>query len=136
MPVNLSNSFKKIDDILRKDDGLSTALDYIRQTSWILFLKYIEETEKTNAERSELAGKKHSYILEEKYRWSNWAVPTKSDGSIDHDKKLLGDDLIDFVKQDLFVHLKSLRDKTDNHLSMEYKIGEIFGDLDNQVRDG
>ena len=136
MSANLSNSFKKIDDILRKDDGLSTALDYIRQTSWILFLKFIEEIETTNAERAELGGKEHTYILNKKYRWTNWAVPKKEDGSIDHDRKLLGNDLIGFVKDDLFDYLQSLRDVTDNHLSMEYKIGEIFSDLEFQIKDG
>ena len=34
------NAFKYVDDILRKDAGCSTALDYVEQSSWILFLKY------------------------------------------------------------------------------------------------
>ena len=136
MPNNLSQSYKKIDDILRKDDGLATALDYIEQTSWILFLKYFAETEATDAERAELAGKEHSYILDEKFRWSNWALPRTANGDVDHDKKLLGDDLINFVNQELFPYLKSLRDISDDQLSMQYKVGEIFGDITNRIRDG
>lgn len=136
MAVNLSQSFKQIDDILRKDDGLATALDYIEQTSWILFLKYFAETEATDAERAELAGKEHSYILDEKFRWSNWALPRTANGDVDHDKKLLGDDLINFVNQELFPYLKSLRDISDDQLSMQYKVGEIFGDITNRIRDG
>ena len=136
MPNNLSESFKKIDDILRKDDGLATALDYIEQTSWILFLKYFAETEATDAERAELAGKEHSYILDEKFRWSNWALPRTATGDIDHDKKLLGNDLINFVNQELFPYLKSLRNISDDQLSMQYKVGEIFGDITNRIRDG
>lgn len=136
MAVNLSQSFKQIDDILRKDDGLATALDYIEQTSWILFLKYFAETEATDAERAELAGKEHSYILDEKFRWSNWALPRTANGDVDHDKKLLGDDLINFVNQELFPYLKSLRDVSDDQLSMQYKVGEIFGDITNRIRDG
>ena len=136
MPNNLSQSFKQIDDILRKDDGLATALDYIEQTSWILFLKYFAETEATDAERAELAGKEHSYILDEKFRWSNWALPRTPNGDVDHDRKLLGDDLINFVNQELFPYLKSLRDKSDDQLSMQYKVGEIFGDITNRIRDG
>ena len=136
MAVNLSQSFKQIDDILRKDDGLATALDYIEQTSWILFLKYFAETEATDAERAELAGKEHSYILDKKFRWSNWALPRTANGDIDHDKKLLGDDLINFVNQELFPYLKSLRDISDDQLSMQYKVGEIFGDITNRIRDG
>tara|TARA_B100000902_G_scaffold397270_1_gene460514 strand:+ start:109 stop:1572 length:1464 start_codon:yes stop_codon:yes gene_type:complete len=136
MPVNLSQSFKQIDDILRKDDGLATALDYIEQTSWILFLKYFSETEAIDAERAELAGNIHSYILEEKFRWSNWALPRNASDEVDHDKKLLGDDLINFVNQELFPYLKSLRDISDDQLSMQYKVGEIFGDITNRIRDG
>ena len=136
MSVNLSQSFKQIDDILRRDDGLATALDYIEQTSWVLFLKYFAETEAIDAERAELAGKKHSFILDEKFRWSNWALPRTVSGEVDHDKKLLGDDLIDFVNQELFPYLKSLRDSSDDQLSMRYKVGEIFGDITNRVRDG
>ena len=136
MPVNLSQSFKQIDDILRKDDGLATALDYIEQTSWILFLKYFSETEAIDAERAELAGNIHSYILEEKFRWSNWALPRNASDEVDHDKKLLGDDLINFVNQELFPYLKSLRDISDDQLSMQYKVGEIFGDIANRIRDG
>jgi len=136
MSVNLSQSFKQIDNILRKDDGLATALDYIEQTSWILFLKYFAETEAIDAERAELAGNQHSYILEEKFRWSNWALPRNTSGEVDHDKKLLGDDLITFVNQELFPYLKSLRDVSDDQLSMQYKVGEIFGDITNRIRDG
>ena len=136
MSANLSQSFKQIDQILWKDDGLATALDYIEQTSWILFLKYFEETEAGNAEIAELAGKEHSYILEEKYRWCNWASPKTNDGEIDHNRKLQGDDLIEFVNQELFPYLKSLRDTAENSLQIEHKIGEIFGDLANRVRDG
>jgi hypothetical protein len=39
-------AFKKIDDILRKDAGVSSELDYIEQTSWLLFLKYLDALER------------------------------------------------------------------------------------------
>jgi type I restriction enzyme M protein len=45
-------AFKNIDNVLRQDSGCATELDYIEQTSWILFLKYLddlEETKKTDA---------------------------------------------------------------------------------------
>jgi hypothetical protein len=35
-------TFKNIDDILHKDAGCGSELDYVEQTSWILFLKYKE----------------------------------------------------------------------------------------------
>ena len=33
--------FKNIDDVLRKEAGCTTELDYTEQTSWLLFLKYL-----------------------------------------------------------------------------------------------
>ena len=41
-------AFKNIDDILHKDAGCGSELDYVEQTSWVLFLKYLEDLEKTN----------------------------------------------------------------------------------------
>ena len=38
-------AFKNIDDVLWKDAGCSSELDYIEQTSWILFLKYLDDYE-------------------------------------------------------------------------------------------
>ncbi len=39
-------TFKNIDDKLWKDAGCSSELDYVEQTSWILFLKYLDDQEK------------------------------------------------------------------------------------------
>ena len=38
-------AFKNIDDTLRKDAGCSSELDYTEQTSWMLFLKYLDDLE-------------------------------------------------------------------------------------------
>ena len=38
-------TFKNIDDILHKDAGCSSELDYTEQTSWMLFLKYLDDLE-------------------------------------------------------------------------------------------
>ena len=55
MSANLSQSFKKIDNILRRDAGPSNVFHYFEQSSWILFLKYLEDIEKVNADAAELA---------------------------------------------------------------------------------
>ena len=34
-------AFKNIDDVLRKEAGCASELDYTEQTSWLLFLKYL-----------------------------------------------------------------------------------------------
>ena len=41
-------AFKNIDDVFWKDAGCSSELDYIEQTSWVLFLKYLDDYEDEN----------------------------------------------------------------------------------------
>lgn len=68
-------SFKNIDNELHKDAGCSTEMDYIERTSWLLFLKYLEDLENNLAMEAELNGKKYTPIIDEKYTWSTWAYP-------------------------------------------------------------
>ena len=56
-------AFKNIDDELRKDAGCSSELDYIEQTSWILFLKYLSDLEKTKEDEASLQGNSYQPIL-------------------------------------------------------------------------
>ena len=50
-------TFKNIDDILYKDAGSDSELDYVEQTSWILFLKYLDELEQEKSIEATLSGK-------------------------------------------------------------------------------
>ena len=61
-------AFKNIDDVLRKEAGCTTELDYTEQTSWLLFLKYLDGLEGDRATEAELEGKKYAFILDEPYR--------------------------------------------------------------------
>ena len=63
-------TFKNIDDVLWKEAGCATELDYTEQTSWILFLKYLDDLERANEQKAELAGKKYQPIIDAKHRWS------------------------------------------------------------------
>jgi type I restriction enzyme M protein len=60
-------AFKNIDDSLRKEAGCTTELDYTEQTSWLLFLKYLDDLEADRATEAELSGRKYAYILETPY---------------------------------------------------------------------
>jgi type I restriction enzyme M protein len=122
-------AFKNIDNILWKEAGCTTELDYTEQTSWMLFLKYLDDLEQERAVEAELTGKSHEYIIEEQHRWSSWAAPKKADGSFDHDKALTGDDLIDYVNQKLFPYLQGFKQRATSPDTIEYKIGEIFGEI-------
>lgn len=130
-------SFKNIDDILHKDAGASSELDYVEQTSWILFLKYLDDLEKDKEMAAMLAGKKYQYIIDPKFRWQVWAAPKTKDGKLDHNKALAGDDLKDFVDLKLFPYLKKFKAlKIDEPDTIEYKIGEIFSEIKNKIQSG
>ena len=129
-------TFKNIDDVLWKEAGCTTELDYTEQTSWILFLKYLDDLERANEQKAELEGRKYRYIIDKPHRWSTWAAPKKKDGSFDHDNALTGDDLIDYVRDDLFPYLMGFRTRAENANTIEYKIGEIFGEIKNRFNSG
>ena len=107
-------NFKKIDNLLWKDKGLSTEIDYVEQTSWLLFLKYLEDLEVNKSLEAELNGKTYTSILNKKYTWSSWAYPQKADKSLDFDKAMTGEDLSKFVREELFPYLKSFKQKDEN----------------------
>lgn len=129
-------TFKNIDDILHKDAGCSSELDYVEQTSWVLFLKYLDDLEKERRTKAELAGKTYQDIIAPPYRWDVWAAPKTRDGKIDHHRALSGDDLKDFVNDELFPYLRKFRTDAASADTLEYKIGEIFSELKNKIQSG
>ncbi len=129
-------TFKNIDDILHKDAGCGSELDYVEQTSWVLFLKYLDDLEKDRRSAAELKGEKYKPIVGKQYRWDTWAAPKKRDGSLDHHKALSGDDLTDFVDDKLWPYLSKFKQSADSPDTIEYKIGEIFSELRNKVQSG
>ena len=56
-------TFKNLDDVLRKEAGCSSELDYTEQTSWLLFLKYLDDLEREKAQKAELVGEGYEFIL-------------------------------------------------------------------------
>jgi len=129
-------AFKNIDDILHKDAGCTSELDYTEQSSWLLFLKYLDALEQDKAMEAALQKKSYTHIIDEKYRWSTWAAPKGSNGKIDHNKAATGPDLIDFVNQKLIPYLRSFKEKATSPDTIEYKIGEIFSEISNRVQSG
>ncbi len=129
-------TFKNIDDVLWKEAGCSSELDYTEQSSWMLFLKYLDDLEQERAMEAELVGKPYDFIIEGKHQWSKWAAPRKADGAFDHDTALTGDDLIEFVDNELFPYLKTFKQRAISSDTIEYKIGEIFGEIKNKFQSG
>jgi hypothetical protein len=56
-------TFKNIDDILHKDAGCGSELDYVEQTSWVLFLKYLDDLEQDKQTEAELTEKAYQPII-------------------------------------------------------------------------
>jgi type I restriction enzyme M protein len=129
-------TFKNIDDILHKDAGCGSELDYVEQTSWILFLKYLDDLEKDKKTAAELSGKKYSNIIAPDFQWNKWAAPKDKDGKLDHHAALTGDDLADFVNIQLFPYFKQFKKNAESADTIEYKIGEIFSELKNRIQSG
>ncbi|MBX9809455.1 type I restriction-modification system subunit M, partial [Candidatus Gracilibacteria bacterium] len=124
----MQQHINRITDILRRDDGISGAMQYTEQISWILFLKFLDDYEKQQSDNAELDGKKYTFILNDVFRWSNWVHRDK--------KQFSGDDLKDFVNKELFPYLKGFRNVDADYHSVRYKIGEIYYFLDNRIDSG
>ena len=135
-PSSFEQAFRAIDDCLRKEAGCGTELDYTEQTSWLLFLKYLDGLEDDRAAVAALEGRSYMPILEEPYRWSRWAAPKNASGQLDHHASLTGDDLRDFVNVRLFPYLERFKQSASGPNTIEYKIGEIFGELRNKISSG
>jgi type I restriction enzyme M protein len=128
-------SFKNIDDILHKDAGCGSELDYVEQTSWVLFLKYLDDLEKDKENAALLSGEEYTRLIEPAYQWTTWAAPKLAGGKIDHNAQT-GDDLLAFVNNELFPYLKKFKVDTSDADTIQYKIGEIFSELKNRIQTG
>lgn len=130
------NAFNNIDRAMRNDEGLASELDYAEQTSWLLFLKYLDDLEMELQDEAELEGKDYQPILDEDHRWDVWAAPKKANGEIDHSVAMTGQDLIDYVNGELFPYLKGFSASAEDADTLEYKVGEIFSEIANRFRSG
>ena len=134
--MQYEQTFNAIDNILRNEAGCSTELDYIEQTSWLLFLKYLDDLEREQEEKALLEGKGYKPIITGYMRWSQWAAPKKADGTLDMVNAMTGPDLTQFVDQKLFPTLRHFQETATSAKTLEYKIGEIFAELRNKITSG
>ena len=128
-------TFKNIDNTLRTDEGCGSELDYTEQSSWILFLKYLDDLEKTREMEALLSGKEYTSVIDPAYRWSTWAMPKNANGDYDIQNALVGADLIEFVNLKLFPYLAKFKENYDAQ-TLESKIGVIFSELRNKIQSG
>jgi type I restriction enzyme M protein len=129
-------AFRNLDDIFHKDAGCSSELDYIEATSWLLFLKYLDDFESDKEAAAKLNGETYTRLISNEYRWTTWAAPKTAEGKIDYSVALTGEDLKDFVDNKLFPYLRRFRADAENADTLQYKIGEIFDELKNKLQSG
>jgi len=114
---SLRSTIRTCRDLMRKDEGLSSDVERLPQLSWMLFLKCLNDHEKTREEKS----KNYERILPKNLRWDYW---TDSD-------KVADPKLISYVNQTLFPKLSTLDEKTDDVAKKH--IAAIFRGFTNRV---
>src|SRR5699024_12295131 len=106
--MSLRNLIKRIQDIMRKDVGVDGDAQRISQMVWIIFLKIFDAKE----DEWEFANSNYKTPLNDRLRWRNWAKDSEG---------MTGEDLLNFVNQDLFPSLKTLAEK---ERSEERRVGK------------
>jgi len=69
--MSLQQKIDRITDILRRDDGISGAMHYTEQTSWVLFLKFLDDYESDKEDEAVLSGKDYQPVLDDEHRWAS-----------------------------------------------------------------
>ncbi len=118
----LSTLVKTIQDIMRKDVGVDGDAQRISQMVWLLFLKIFDDRE----EEWQILNPNYKSPLQTRFRWSNWAANPEGD---------TGEDLIDFVNNDLFPYLKRLA-ITVGVTPHGKVVGRVFEDAYNYMKSG
>ena len=119
--MSISNTIKSIQDIMRKDAGVDGDAQRISQLVWMIFLKIFDDREK----EYELVD---DYVspIPEKLRWRNWA---------DDPEGITGDELLDFVNNELFKTLKDLSLDAEGD-RRGFVVREVFEDAYNYMKNG
>ena len=129
-------TFKTLDDIMFQEPGCNSELDYAEQSSWMLFLKYLDDLEEEREAEALMEGTPFVPLFEPQYRWTAWAAPKLADGKPDLDNMRIGQDLVDFVNNDLMAYLRRFKQTAQDPNSIQAKIGEIFGEVRNKFGNG
>ena len=121
-----TNSFvKRIQDITRKDAGVNGDAQRIEQMSWLLFLKIYDSRE----EVWEIEDDDYESIIPEELKWRNWAHTEKGE------QVMTGDELLDFVNNQLFKGLKEIEISPDMPIRKQI-VKAAFEDANNYMKDG
>jgi type I restriction enzyme M protein len=120
--MSLSTLIKSIQDIMRKDVGVDGDAQRISQMVWLLFLKIFDDKE----QEWKLTVKGYKSPLQSRFQWSNWAANPEG---------MTGEELIDFVNNDLFPALKKMA-ITAGVSAQGKVVGSVFEDAYNYMKSG
>lgn len=103
---SLNSYIKSICDIMRRSNCTS-ALQYVPELTWLLFLRILDEMETNEAEEQEAVGLDFTPSIKPPYRWQDWAAPG---GNKRLELTMTGTmgDFMQFVNSELLPHLKAL----------------------------
>jgi type I restriction enzyme M protein len=102
----------------------------------MLLLKYLDDLEEEREAEVLMANTPFTALFEPQYRWTAWAAPKLAVGKPDLDNMRIGQDLVDFVNNDLMAYLRSFKQTAQDPSSIQAKIGEIFGEVRNKFGNG
>lgn len=109
----LANDIWRACDIMRRDNNCGGIMDYLEHLSWVLFLKFLDEQEREFEQEAVIANRPYIYILEKKYRWSEWVPKAIGEKVWINDRRSTpewdGEALIQFVRGELLPYLAGLR---------------------------
>ena len=120
--MSIGTLIKTIQDIMRKDVGVDGDAQRISQIVWLLFLKIFDDKE----QEWQLTIADYKSPLQSRFRWSNWAKDAEG---------ITGEELIDFVNNELFPALKKLASAAG--VSPRGRVvGSVFEDAYNYMKSG
>lgn len=121
----LGTLVKTLQNIMRKDAGINGDAQRIEQMTWLFFLKIYDAKE----EEWEFHDDSYESIIPDRLRWHSWAVDHR-DG-----KALTGNELLDFINNDLFKTLPAL-ELAPNAPLRQLVVKAAFTDANNYMKDG
>ncbi|MDA8338194.1 MAG: N-6 DNA methylase [Nitrospiraceae bacterium] len=116
---NLGGIIKSIRDIMREDRGISGDGQRIEQLAWMLFLKIMDDKD----QEMELMDEKYKSPIPKDLQWRRWAADSEG---------ITGDDLLNFVDQNLFPRLRGL--SANNKRA--FMVREVFEGNNNYMKSG
>ena len=120
--MSITTTIKTIQDIMRQDVGVDGDAQRISQLVWMLFLKIFDDRE----QEAELMKEDYTSPIPERLQWRNWAADQEG---------MTGDELMEFINNDLFTTLKNLSVGSDSD-KLGYVVRSVFEDAYNYMKSG